>query len=81
MKVRLWTTTVDDGTEVVTMVYPTEMPAFEALKTNFTNPEAGDPDFDITNIDGRADMISWMTERAGLLVYIDEHEIEVPCES
>ena len=70
---KIWTTTVDDGNEIVTMAYPTAEKAYDALQVNY----ASDCDFDLDTVDGRAEMIYWLTEREGIVLYIDEHELEV----
>lgn len=76
MKHTVWTTTVDDSNDVITLVHSNEQAAFESLKINYSCPDAGDPDFDVTTLEGRAAMITWFTE-TGLLVYVDRHEVEL----
>lgn len=77
MQIKVWTLTVDANSPIVTMVFATEQEAYESLKDGYLTAD-DDPDFDVTTEEGREGLIEELTERQGVVLYIDEHTLEVP---
>jgi len=71
-RVRVWTLTTD-ADEIATTVHGTEEDAFKTLQENF-DPEGK---FDVSTTQGCGDLIEELTERQGVVLYIEEHEVEV----
>lgn len=72
-KVTVYSLTTDVD-EVHTSVFATEQECYESLKENFCHGE----EFDVTTTEGAGKMIDWLTEEQGVVLYIDEHAVEVP---
>lgn len=73
-QVKVWTLTTDlDG--IVTTVSGNEQEPYDTLKANFTDAE--DEDFDVTTEEGRGALIDYLTEKQGVVLYIEEHTVEV----
>ena len=73
--VRVWSLTVD-ADEIGTSVFGSEQECYESLKANFWNE--GDPEFDISTTEGTGGLIDWLTSEQGVVLYIEEHDVEVP---
>ena len=65
--VRVWTLTTDTD-KITTQVFGTEQEMFDSLRQNYAQDFAGD--------DGA--MLEELTERQGVVLYIEEHVVEVP---